>query len=142
MVHIMIFVDALLRPGAMLVGLAVCIWGIARSRKIGYAIVGVYFALRLFSVLAGPTISQMMVERQSPELLELQETREQAERESVEQPKDVLQGDGAKDDIWVETEGRVMDLDFVPVFLVIGLWLVVRKEGRGEFDRGSAEEGT
>lgn len=84
----------------------------------------------------------MMVERQSPELLELQETREQAERESVEQPKDVLQGDGAKDDIWVETEGRVVNLDFVPVFLVVGLWLVVRKEGRGEFDRGSAEEGT
>lgn len=60
----------------MLAGLAVCIWGLARSRKIGYAIVGAYFALRLFSVLAGPAITQMMVERQSPESLELQETRE------------------------------------------------------------------
>ncbi|MEA3365182.1 MAG: hypothetical protein U9Q79_06025 [Candidatus Hydrogenedentes bacterium] len=136
----MIFIDAVLHPGTMIVGLASCTWAFWRSRKVGYAIIAVYFVLRLFSVLLGPAIGQMIVERHSPELLELQEKMEQATQEVIEQHNQAVHGHLPTDDIWIETEGKVLDLHFVPVFLVVGLWLVVRREGRDELERDGAQD--
>jgi len=63
-----------------------------------------------------------------------------SEQDVIEQHNRAVHEDFATDDIWIETEGRVVDLDFVPVFLVVGLWLVVRREGRDELERDSAQD--
>ena len=112
-----------LNPLAHIVGLTVAIWAFRRSLKRGYLVVGVYFALAVFSLLVTPKINRSIAERRSPNLSE--QTQERMHKAILETMERVQKEEGQ---IPIRAATRKVKIPLGPILLVVGLWLIARRE--------------
>lgn len=111
-----------LNPIVHALGLALAIWAFRCCRRRGYLVIGLYFALVLFSLLAMPSIKRALRERRQPDISEqTQEKINVAVRHAIDR---VLEEEGHP----VMTATRTVHFPFGPIVLVVGLWLVARRD--------------
>ena len=111
-----------LEPAAYLLGLAIAIWAFYRCHKRGYILVGVYFALAVFTLLVMPSINRMIAQGRTPVISEVTAQKMgQAEQEAADR---VLEEAGSPPICAV----RNVNFPLGPILLVTGLWLIARRE--------------
>jgi hypothetical protein len=111
-----------LNPLIHIAGFLVATWAFRRCRKRGYLVVAAFFALAVFSLLAMPKINRVIAERRSPDISsQTQERMNQAMHEAMQR---VLEEEGHPP---IVAERRI-DFPLGPILLVLGLWLIARKE--------------
>jgi hypothetical protein len=120
--HYMFTVIDCLNPLVHVVGLGIAIWAFRRSLKQGYLVVAVYFALAVFSLLAMPKINRIMAERRGPDISEDTERRM---NETVQETLRKFWEDERNQPLVAK---RNINFPLGPILLVLGLWLVARKE--------------
>jgi hypothetical protein len=112
-----------LKPIVYFVGLGVAIWAFLRCGKCGYLVFAAYFALVLFSLLVMPSINRAIRAHRPPDVSEEAQRKMDA---AVQQAIDKV----------IAEEGhpivgqKKLYFDIGPIVLVVGLWLVARKEPR------------
>jgi len=122
MMHYIVKVIGWLNPVVHLAGLLVATWAFHRCRKRGYLVVATFFALAVFSLLAMPTINRIIAERRAPDIsMQTQEKMNQAMHEAMQR---VLEEEGHPP---IVAERRV-DFPLGPILLVLGLWLIAKRE--------------
>jgi len=111
-----------LNPLVHIIGLGIAIWAFRRSFKRGYLVVAVYFALSVFALVAMPHINRALAERRAPDIST--ETREKMNKAINEAVERVLEEEGHP------PIAHQIKLRFPigPILLVLGLWLVARRE--------------
>ena len=112
-----------LNPLAHMLGLAVSIWAYRRSLKRGYLVVALYFALAVFSLLVTPKINRLIAERRSPDLSE--QAQERMHKAVLETMERVEKEEG---EIPMGAVTRNVNFPLGPILLVVGLWLIARRE--------------
>ena len=127
------FIQALnwLNPVLHLLGLVIAVRAFRHSRNWGYLVVGFYFVLVLFSLLAKPFINRVVSEYRSRDASEaLQQKIDTAVQQAV---KRVLAEEGQR-----YTPPSTLNVHFPlgPIVLVAGLWLIAKREvgALGEVD--------
>jgi hypothetical protein len=113
-----------LNPIVYLVGLGVAAWAFMRSRKRGYFVVALYFALVLFSLFAMPSINRAIRAHRAPDISEQTEKKINA---AVQQAIDRVLAEEGRPRIAAK---QTIHFPFGPIVLVAGLWLVARHEPR------------
>ena len=113
-----------LEPLTFAVGAVTGFWAFRRCRKIGYLVVAIYFCLAVFSLLALPRIKAELRARQTPKQSEeAQRKIDAAVSEAIDR---VMRGQGSQP-VAVE---RSIRFPFGPLLLVLGVWLLARREPR------------
>ena len=121
--HYVIQVLDWLEPLTFALGACVSFWAFRRCRKRGYLVVALYFCLAVFSVLAMPRINAELRARRTPAPSEETERKINAAiNEAVER---VMGEEGAAPG--VATRKITFPLEVV---LVLGVWLLARREPR------------
>lgn len=64
-----------LNPTLCLVGLLAAIWTMRVTKRKGYLVIGVYFLLTLYALIAAPHVNRMIAQRRAPDLSEQTLTR-------------------------------------------------------------------
>jgi hypothetical protein len=118
-----------LTPIVHLAGLAIACWAFRRCRRGGYLLIGFYFFLVLFSLLAMPSINQVIQERRTPVVSE--HTRQKIDSAVKEAVDRVLEEEGHTTTV----AERNIRFPFGPIVLVAGLWLVARRDVKGDHSR-------
>jgi hypothetical protein len=113
-----------LEPLTVAVGAGVGFWAFRRCRKIGYLIVTVYFCLAVFSLVALPRIKAEMRARQAPTVTE--ETERKINAAVSEAIDRVMSEEGAQPG----AAERSIRFPLGPLLLVLGIWLLARREPR------------
>jgi hypothetical protein len=107
-----------LEPIVLLVGLGIAIWAFLRCRKCGYLAFALYFAL----AVSLPPINRAIRAYHTPDVSEqTQQKMQAAEKQAVEK---VL----AEDGYHALPMNRTIYFPFGRILLVVGLWLVARRE--------------
>ncbi len=115
-----------LNPAVYGIGLAVALWAFMRCRNCGYLVLAIYFGIVLFSVLAMPSINRTIRAHRTPDIS--QETQEKIDA-AIQQAIDrVLKEEGQP----VAPAKKSIHFPFGPIVLVVGLWLVARRESGAE----------
>lgn len=115
-----------LEPLTFALGAVVGFWAFRRCRKVGYLILTVYFCLAVFSLVALPRIKAEMRARKAPTQSEATQQKiavavsEAMERVMKEQGEDFRPG----------PMERSIRFPFGPLALVLGVWLLARREPR------------
>jgi hypothetical protein len=120
-------VDAVewLNPAVCVVGLGIAVWAFLRCRKWGYLVVTIYFALSVFTLLAMPSINRVIRAHGAPDYsAQTQQKIDAAVQEAIHK---VLVEDGHPYGI---PKKRTIRFPFGPILLVVGLWLLARRETR------------
>jgi len=115
-----------LEPLTFAVGAVVGFWAFRRCRKIGYLVVAIYFCLVLFALLALPRIKAELRTRATP--TQSEETQRKIATAINEAVDRVLKEEGTLP----PAAPRELRLPFGPLFLVLGIWLLARREPRVE----------
>lgn len=122
-----------LEPMVYAVGLVVALWAFRRCRKWGYLVLTFYFTLVLFSVLALPAINSAVRAQRAPDISEQTQVKiDAAVHEAIER---VMEEEGHP----ILPAKRTVQVDFGPIFLVAGLWLVARGEPPAERSNQASE---
>jgi|ERR1035441_3277016 hypothetical protein len=112
-----------LNPVVYLIGLCVAVWAFRRCRKWGYLVVATYFVFALFSLLAMPSINRAIRAHRPPDYsAQTQQKIDAAVQEAVHK---VLVEEGRPEGI---PQRRTVGIPFGQILLVLGLWLVARRE--------------
>ena len=112
-----------LNPAVNLIGLCIAVWAFGRCRKGGYLVVALYFALAVFSLLVWPPISRAIHAYRPPDIsAQTQQKINAAVQEAIHK---VLVEEGHPEGI---PQKRATRFSFGPILLVVGLWLVARRE--------------
>jgi hypothetical protein len=112
-----------LNPIVHLLGLAVALWAFRCCRRWGYLVVGFYFLLVLFTLFAMPSINRAIQARSAPDISEQTQQKINA---AVQQAIDrVLQEEGQS---YAPPQKRTVRFPFGPIVLVVGLWLIARRD--------------
>jgi len=115
-----------LQPLALAFGAVVGFWAFRRSRKVGYLVVAIYFCLAVFSQLALPRIKAELNARRTPTLSEQTERKiDAAVSEAIDR---VMREEGVP----FRTVAFNHRINFGPLVLVLGVWLLARREPRVE----------
>jgi hypothetical protein len=105
-----------------LFGLIIAIWAFRKSLKRGYLLLAVYFALCTFSLVAMPSINRMINTHRTPSRSEQVNAKiDQAVQDAVER---VIEEEGCPP----SAEPINLCLPFGPLILVLGVWLIAKKE--------------
>ena len=115
-----------LEPLTFALGAVVGFWGFRRCRKIGYLIVAVYFCLGLFSLLAMPRINAELRARRTP--TQSDETQRKIDAAMSEAMERVMREEG--ESFQPPPMERSIRFPFGPLVLVLGVWLLARREPR------------
>ena len=111
-----------LEPAIYLIGLGIAIWAFRRSRKCGYLVFAVYFTVvALWLVFAVP-VWRAMHSNDPPDVSE--QTRQKMYAAERDADKKVL-ADAGYPPISVK---KTVKIPCGPVALVIGVWLLARRE--------------
>jgi hypothetical protein len=117
-----------LEPLTFAFGAVIGFWAFRRCRKVGYLIVAVYFCLAVFSLLVSPRIKAEMYARRTPTRSEeAQRKMDAAISEAMER---VMREQG--ESFQPEPMERSIRFPFGPLVLVLGVWLLARREPRVE----------
>ena len=112
-----------LNPIVYIAGLAVAVWAFRCCRRWGYLVVGFYFLLVLFTLFAMPSIHRAIQSRNAPNLSEQTEQKISA---AVQQAIDrVLEEEGQR---YAPPQKQTVHFPFGPLVLVIGLWLIAKRD--------------
>jgi hypothetical protein len=104
-------------------GLCVAIWAFRRCRKCGYLVLAAYFAMVVFSIAVWPPIGQAIHAHRPPDIsAQTQQKIDAAVQEAIHK---VLIEEGHPEGIPAR---RTISFPFGPILLVLGLWLVARRE--------------
>ena len=115
-----------LEPLTFALGAFVGFWAFQRCRKIGYLVVAIYFCLAVFSLLALPRIKAELRARQTPTHSEATQRKiEAAVSEAIDR---VMREEGTQPG----AAERSIRFPFGPLVLVLGVWLLARREPRVE----------
>ena len=110
-----------LKPVVLLIGFGVAIWAFLKCRKCGYLVFAIYFAVVLFSLWVMPSINRAIRAHRPPDVSE--ETQKQMDAAIQQAIEKVIAEEGHP------TAGQQkVYFDIGPIVLVIGLWLLARKE--------------
>jgi hypothetical protein len=105
-----------------LIGLGIAIWGFLRSRKCGYLVIASYFALVVLWLGVWQPLQRAKQERQPKDPNEqMQQQIDSAIRQSAERA-------AAKDGQPFVLFQRTVYVPDGPILLVIGLWLLAKRE--------------
>lgn len=118
-----------LNPIVHFAGLAIAVWAFRRCHRWGYLLIGFYFFLALFTLLAMPSIKQFIQERRSPDLSE--QTRQKIDLAARQAVDRVLEEEGHSTTV----AERHVRLPFGPIVLVAGLWLIARRDIKADHPR-------
>lgn len=122
-----------MEPLASALGAGVGFWAFRRCRKVGYLLVALYFCFGVFSLVALPRIKAAMDARRTPTLSEAtQQKINAAVREAIDR---VVREEGAQPGV----AERNIRFPLGPLVLVLGVWLLARRETRT--DRGNVIAG-
>ena len=114
-----------LNPIVHAIGLVLALWAFRCCRRWGYLVVGFYFFLVLFSLLAMPSINRMIRARQAPDYsAQTQQRIDAAVREAIDK---VLAEEGRPYGVPITD---TVHFPFGPIVLVLGLWLIARRDAR------------
>lgn len=111
-----------LHPVVYVIGLGIAVWAFLRCRKPGYLVLGIYFALIVFWLLAGVAIWETVLARQPQDMSgETRQKIELADRQATDQ---VLKEQG------YQPAPATTHLYFPlgPIVLVTGIWFLARRE--------------
>ena len=115
-----------MEPLAIALGAGVGFWAFRRCRKVGYLLVALYFCLAVFSMVALPRIKAELRARHTPTLSEaIEQKLNAAMREARER---VLREEG--ESFQPQPIERSIRFPFGPLVLVLGVWLLARREPR------------
>jgi uncharacterized membrane protein YeiB len=112
-----------LNPLTHFVGLGIAIWAFRRCQKKGYLVIMAYFILVLFSLLAMPRINRARAIRQDQQINE--QMQKKIETEVYEAMDRVMKKHG------IQNTGPLkvnIYFPFGPILLVVGLWMIAKKE--------------
>ena len=115
-----------LEPLTFALGTVVGFWTFRRCRKVGYLVVAIYFCLAVFSLLALPRIKAELRARQTP--TQSEETQRKVSAAVSEAVDRVMREEGAQPG----AAERHIRFPFGPLVLVLGVWLLARREPRVE----------
>lgn len=119
-----------LKPIVLIGGLMVAIWAFRRCRKSGYLLIAMYFAIYTFTLLAMPAINRAIQARQAPDYdAQTQQKIDAAINEAVQK---VLSEEERPHGLPMR---RTLHLPIGETILVVGLWLLARREQRCEASR-------
>ena len=112
-----------LNPVVYLVGLVIAVWAFRRCRKRGYLVLASYFALVVFWLVAWPAINRAIRAHRPPDVsAQTQQKIDEAVQEAIHK---VLVEEGHPEGIPAR---RTIHYPFGPILLVVGVWLVARRE--------------
>ena len=114
-----------LNPIVHAAGLALALWAFRCCRRCGYLVVGFYFALVLFSLFAMPSINRAIRERRASDISE--QTQKKIDAAVQQAINRVLEEQGHP----VMAAERTIHFPFGPIVLVVGLWLIARRDIKG-----------
>jgi len=117
-----------LEPLTFALGAVVGLRAFRRCRKIGYLIVAIYFCLAVFSLLALPRIKAEMRARQTP--TQSEETQRKIAAAVSEAMERVMSEQGGS--FQTAPMERSVRFPLGPLVLVLGVWLLARREPRVE----------
>ena len=112
-----------LNPLVFFVGLCISVWAFRRSHKRGYLVLAFYFGLVVSSLVVWPRINRAIHARKPPDISE--QTQQKIDASVQEAVHKVLVEEGHPEGVPAK---RTMHFPFGPILLVIGLWLVARRE--------------
>jgi hypothetical protein len=111
-----------LNPIVYVVGLGIAVWAFSRCRKCGYLVIAFYFAFCLFYLLAMPSINRAIQAHRTPSVsAETEKKIDEAVRQATDQ---VLKKEGYP----LVLASKTVKFPFGPIILVVGLWLIARRE--------------
>jgi len=111
-----------LSPIIHAIGLAIAIRAFLRCRKRGYLVVAAYFALCVFAIVAMPPINRALAARRAPDIST--QTREKIDQ-AVNEAVDRVLAEAGHPAVAAEMN---INFPFGPIVLVLGLWLIARRE--------------
>jgi len=124
-----------LNPIVDIAGLAVAVWAFRCCRRWGYLVVGFYFLLVLFTLFAIPSINRAIQARSAPDLSEqTQQKIDVAVRQAIDR---VLEEEGRSN---AGLATRTVRFPFGPLVLVLGLWLIAKRDIADHRDKQSIAE--
>src|SRR5688572_978543 len=112
-----------MKPLILLVGLVVAAWGFRRSHKWGYLLVGAYFALYAFLLVAMPSINRALQARQAPD--DDAQVRQRIDAAISAAVDKVLAEEGRPYGV---PAMRTLHFPVGEMILVAGLWLLAKRE--------------
>ncbi|MFT4691710.1 MAG: hypothetical protein ACI9OD_003936 [Limisphaerales bacterium] len=115
-----------LEPLTFALGAVVGFWAFRRCRRVGYLVIAIYFCLAVFSLLALPRIKAELRARQTP--TQSAETQRKISAAVSEAYNRVMREEGAQ----LSFDAREIRFPFGPLILVLGVWLLARREPRVE----------
>jgi hypothetical protein len=111
-----------IRLAVCLVGLGIAVWGFLRSRKCGYLVIASYFALVVFWLGIWQPLHRAMQDRHSSDPNDqMHQQIDSAIRQSMDKAT-------AKDGQPLVFVQRTVYVPFGPILLVIGVWLLAKRE--------------
>jgi len=112
-----------LKPAVYLAGLCIAVWAFLRCRKCGYLVMAAYFALVVFWLVAWPPIDRAIRAHRPPDIsAPTQQRIDAAVQDAISK---VLIQEGHPEGLPAR---RTIHFPFGPILLVVGLWLVARRE--------------
>jgi len=115
-----------LEPLIFALGAVLGFWAFRRCRKIGYFVVAIYFCLAVFSLLVLPRIKAELYARRTPTRSE--ETQRKINAAISEAMERVIKEEG--ESFQPEPMERSIRFPLGPLVLVLGVWLLARREPR------------
>jgi hypothetical protein len=113
-----------LGPIVYVIGLGIAVWAFRRCRKRGYLVVALYFALALFVPLAMPSINRVIRAHSAPDISEqTQQKIDAAVKQAIDQVT-------TQEGLPLVAHRKSVFLPIAPLVLVIGLWLIAKREPR------------
>jgi hypothetical protein len=111
-----------LQPVVYIMGLGIAAWAFLRCRKPGYLVLGIYFALVVFWLLAGVDVWKAIWDHQTSDISK--QTRQKIELADRQATDQVLK-DQSYHSIPAATH---IYFPLGPIVLVAGVWLLARRE--------------
>jgi hypothetical protein len=106
--------------------LCIVVRAFLRCRKWGYAVIACYFALAFFWLIAGPAIDRTIRVHRQPDILAQTRQKIDAAYHAYQQNvQRILADEGHPDGIPMQ---QTIHFPLSPILLVVGLWLVARRE--------------
>lgn len=112
-----------LNPAVYFIGLCIAIWAFLGCRKYGYLVMAAYFTLVVFWLVAWPPIDRTIRDHRPPDVsAQTQQKIDAAVQDAIHK---VLVQEGHPEGVPAR---RNVYFPFGPILLVVGLWLVARRE--------------
>jgi hypothetical protein len=112
-----------LNPAVYILGLCIAVWAFIRCRKRGYLVVAFYFALVVFQLFTWPAMSRAIRAHRAPDISS--QTQEKINAAIQNAIHKILVEEGHPEGIPMP---HTVICPFGPILLVVGLWLVARRE--------------